>query len=114
LFIGGFTLISVAAAAAVLAALDEHSVMAAIGRVRPLRWLGRISYSLYLWHLPIYVWTTRALPDAPLAAKLVIAVPGSILAGWVSYRLFERWVVGAPRQDSGQRSRWSPREAYSR
>jgi peptidoglycan/LPS O-acetylase OafA/YrhL len=98
LFVGGFTAISIAAAACVLAALDEGSALARLGSVPWLRWIGRISYSLYLWHLPIYVWTTRAMPDAPLAAKLVVAVPASFLAGWASYRLFERWVVGAPRR----------------
>jgi peptidoglycan/LPS O-acetylase OafA/YrhL len=98
LFVGGFTAISVAAAACVLAALEDGSVLARIGSVPVLRWLGRISYSLYLWHLPIYVWTVRALPaDTPLATKVVIAVPTSIVAGWAGYRAFERRVVGAPR-----------------
>jgi hypothetical protein len=40
----------------------------------------------------------RALPaDTPLATKVVIAVPTSIVAGWAGYRAFERRVVGAPR-----------------
>ncbi len=97
LFLGGFTLISLAAASVVLAALDPTSAMARLGMVRPLRWIGRISYSLYLWHLPIYIWTVRALPNASLGEKLAVAVPGSFVAGWASYRIFERWVVGAPR-----------------
>ncbi|MCC6226270.1 MAG: acyltransferase [Microthrixaceae bacterium] len=97
LFLGGFTGISIAAGAVVLAAVEDGSVIARIGGLRPLRWVGRISYSLYLWHLPVYIWTVRALPDAPLVAKLVIAVPASILAGWAGYRAFERWIVGRPR-----------------
>jgi peptidoglycan/LPS O-acetylase OafA/YrhL len=102
LFIGGFTAISIAAAACVLAGLEEGSAIARLGSVPGLRWVGRISYSLYLWHLPIYVWTARAIPDAPLAVKLAIAVPASFAAAWISYRLFERWVVGAPRRSSAQ------------
>lgn len=97
LFLGGFTGISLAAAATVLAALEDGSGVARVGSWRPLRWLGRISYSLYLWHLPIYVWTVRGLPDAPLGVKVLIAVPASLVAGWVSYWIFERRVVGRPR-----------------
>lgn len=97
LFLGGFTGISLAAASCVLAALESGSALAVIGGWRPLRWVGRISYSLYLWHLPIYIWTVRAVPDAPLAAKVAIAVPVSFAAGWASYWAFERWVVGRPR-----------------
>jgi peptidoglycan/LPS O-acetylase OafA/YrhL len=104
LFIGGFTAISVAAGACVLAALDDGSAVSRVGSIPALRWMGRISYSLYLWHLPIYVWTARAFPDAPLPAKLCIAVPTAIVAGWASYRLFERWVVGRPRERGQEQS----------
>ena len=98
LFQGGFTLVAAAAALAVAAAATGSGAVARIGALAPLRWFGGISYSLYLWHLPIYLWTERALPDAPLGATAAVAATASVLAGWVSYRLVESRVLPAWRR----------------
>jgi peptidoglycan/LPS O-acetylase OafA/YrhL len=89
LFEGGFTLVAAAAAAMVAAAAGGTGAVAALGRWKPLRWFGAISYSLYLWHLPLYLWTVRALPDAPLALKATVAVGSSIAVAWLSFRFVE-------------------------
>jgi peptidoglycan/LPS O-acetylase OafA/YrhL len=47
----------------------------------PLRWLGNVSYGLYLWHYPI-AWVTRANGLVVLIASLVLAQ--------LSYRFIER------------------------
>ncbi len=55
---------------------------------KPLVALGRISYSLYLWHWPLlmfckYPWSAR--PDAyPSAVPYVIGI-ASVFVGWLSY-----------------------------
>jgi peptidoglycan/LPS O-acetylase OafA/YrhL len=53
-------------------------------------WVGRISYSLYLWHWPLLVFARliwgRALPAAAIAAVIAL----SFAAAWASYRLLER------------------------
>ena len=100
LFEGGFTVIAAAAAAMVVAAATGSGVMATIGGWRPLRWVGGMSYSLYLWHLPIYLWVVRAMPDAALGAKVAVALAGSFLAGWLSYRLVETRVLAAWRRQA--------------
>ena len=89
LFEGGFTLVAAAAATTVAAAATGSGVVARVGGWRVLRWFGAISYSLYLWHWPFYLWTVRTLPDAPLAVKAAIAMGASIGAAWVSFRFVE-------------------------
>lgn len=64
-----------------------------LGRVlswRPVVGIGRISYSLYLWHWPIIVfWKTRAGTDlSPLDTALIAAL--SIVAAVLSYRYVEQ------------------------
>lgn len=89
LFRGGFTLIAACSATAVAAAATGSGLVARVGGVRFLRWVGAISYSLYLWHLPIYLWVVHAAPDASLVVKVGVAVPASFLVAWISFRLIE-------------------------
>jgi peptidoglycan/LPS O-acetylase OafA/YrhL len=58
--------------------------------VAPLRHLGRISYSVYLWHFPI--WVVTGNPWITLAASLLIAE--------LSWRLLERPIL------EGRMFRW--------
>lgn len=89
LYRGGFTVIAAASVAAVLAATTGGGVVAGLADVHWLRWVGGISFSLYLWHLPIYVWTVRVWPELPLWAAALIAVPASFAAAMVSFRYVE-------------------------
>ncbi len=56
---------------------------------RPVRWLGTISFSLYLIHEPVVVSVAFALRDAPLILVPVISLPVSLLYAWGFYRLVE-------------------------
>lgn len=55
-----------------------------------LRFFGRISYSLYLWHWPVIVFTALWLflpaTTTTIAGEIVV----SILLGWLSYHLVEQ------------------------
>jgi hypothetical protein len=57
----------------------------------PMRWLGLISYSLYLWHWPVIVlfrhWASSA---APTAAEAISLTALSVALGWVSWRFIEQ------------------------
>lgn len=82
------------------AALIHAAPGTRIGRMlgwRPLVGLGLISYSLYLWHWPLIVFTEYAT-DLPLSGGTQVAViAASLLAGTLSWRFIER-----PFRDSGR------------
>jgi len=55
LYQGGFTLVALAAAGVIVEAVSSRTNLATrILSVPPLVWTGRISYSLYLWHYPVF------------------------------------------------------------
>jgi peptidoglycan/LPS O-acetylase OafA/YrhL len=54
----------------------------------PLRWLGQISYPLYLWHWPLLAFAAIAGFDS-LAARAVCVALALVLA-WATVRLVER------------------------
>lgn len=58
--------------------------------MRPVVWIGLVSYSLYLWHWPVMVFTHHWLIEKPdLVTKLLLVV-ASLVLGFFSYALVER------------------------
>lgn len=91
LFAGGFTLIAMAAVAVILAAVDSApNAVQSIAGWPPFRTIGRMSYSVYLWHLPVYIWTTRSLPSAPTLVRIPLALGATFGISVLSHRLIER------------------------
>lgn len=106
---GGFLAIAVAVAAILAAVtLQPRGRLARVLSIRPLVWLGRRSYGIYLWHWPIICWLTEAdtgLPAGQLAA-LRIATTAGVAA--LSHRLVETPIrvrsvraLGLPTQVAG-------------
>lgn len=69
---------------------------------RPFRWIGDLSYSLYLWHWPILVVATAHWNGLSLTRGLVLAA-ASVIPAWLTFRLVEnplrysRAISGSPR-----------------
>jgi peptidoglycan/LPS O-acetylase OafA/YrhL len=66
----------------------------AVGRllsVAPLVWVGRISYSLYLWHWPVFAMLRQWRVEMVLPVEwAVMGMLLSLLLAWASYRWIEQ------------------------
>jgi peptidoglycan/LPS O-acetylase OafA/YrhL len=61
---------------------------------RVMAFVGRISYGIFLWHLPLVGWLAEHggsdwIPGFPFLSLLVAGLAVSIPMGWLSYRLVE-------------------------
>jgi peptidoglycan/LPS O-acetylase OafA/YrhL len=70
---------------------------------RPALWIGRRSYAIYLWHLPLLV-LSRTFTDAPVPATL-LGIAGTLVAAELSFRYVERPALLLRAQLAGQRTR---------
>ena len=91
LYRGVLTLAGLAAVAVLASVTNGSSKAMSSGlSVAPLRWLGLISYGLYLWHWPIFLWLDE--PRTGLSGPLLFAVRvlASLAAAVVSYEWLEK------------------------
>ncbi|WP_053207188.1 acyltransferase family protein [Jiangella muralis] len=90
-FPGSAALLPTLGAAAVIAA-GIASTATTGGRLlgaAPMRFVGGLSYSLYLWHWPLLVAAAAAWGEpSPAVGTLVVA--GSVIPAWLTHRLVER------------------------
>jgi len=86
----GFALAELAAAAVLVAVHQRQGVVFDMLAVRPLVWLGRISYGVYLWHYPVVRWL-RAEFSWPLVVAL--GLPLSMALAALSFHTLERWAL---------------------
>jgi peptidoglycan/LPS O-acetylase OafA/YrhL len=54
----------------------------------PFRWVGALSYSLYLWHWPLLVVATAYFGGLSIRAGLVVVLL-SVIPAWLTFRLVE-------------------------
>jgi peptidoglycan/LPS O-acetylase OafA/YrhL len=87
---GGIFLASALTAVAIWALLRRGPFARALS-VRPLRYLGTRSYSLYLWHWPV-ICLTRPNLDLPLSGAPLLVLRLGLMAGLAegSYRFVEQ------------------------
>jgi peptidoglycan/LPS O-acetylase OafA/YrhL len=112
---GGFVLLDLVTVGLILALVHPVGTVAArLLAWRPLVWIGRRSYGIYLWHWPIFVLTRPGL-DVTMGGWQLLAVRlgATLAAAELSYRLVEmpirngavaRWL----------RTRRTPRESAAK
>jgi peptidoglycan/LPS O-acetylase OafA/YrhL/lysophospholipase L1-like esterase len=91
MYTGGFLVEALAVAALIAAATRPYSpILGPLLSIAPLRAIGRISYGVYLWHWPVYVYLTpgrTGLDDGPL---LLVRLAATFGLAVLSYRMVER------------------------
>jgi len=90
---GGAFLVGLFAAAVIWSLWSGPSRMSPILEFRPIAYLGRISYSMYLWHWPIAVFLMPLLPKFSVHTKITQALSLILLTIAISaltYHLVEK------------------------
>ncbi|SBS74345.1 Acyltransferase 3 [uncultured Microbacterium sp.] len=91
-FPGSAALVPTLGAAAIIAAGMNGRAETGVGRLltlKPMRWIGDISYSLYLWHWPLIVVGTYLLGGDLRVRYGLLIVAFAVLPAWLSYRFIE-------------------------
>jgi peptidoglycan/LPS O-acetylase OafA/YrhL len=87
-------------------ALHPNSFVSRLLEVRPLRFIGRMSYSIYLWQ-QIFIVNSAELAKAHLQPKFFQIFPVNILllvvTAWASYSLIEKPMIKVGRRMSSGR-----------
>jgi peptidoglycan/LPS O-acetylase OafA/YrhL len=113
LFVGGHTLFAVMVAGVIINLFYAPlNLITNVLEFSALRWFGRLSYGLYLWHLPVYLAYDFLFPTFPVRSyKLSIFVPFGIkftlavLVATVSFYVIERPALRLKKRFRAQSSR---------
>jgi peptidoglycan/LPS O-acetylase OafA/YrhL len=90
LYDGGFTVIALAAAVLIACVLEPDTQLYRVLASRPFVVLGRLSYSLYLWHFGIFQVVAERTPAWSGAPRVAVALTLTLIAASASYLLVER------------------------
>ncbi len=114
LYLGGFAIFSACSALLIVLVTDPASVLGfsvpVLGPLRALtHWIGTRSYSLYLWHWPLFIWIDAQHAFTPwlTAERLVVTA----LAAECSYRFVE--LSWKQTLSPASRTRWSAAVAFA-
>lgn len=93
---GGFPAYSLLSAAVVIGCVRTGPVQRLLA-ARPLRWLGGISYGLYLYHWPLFLLFNQRRVQLDAAPRFALQVAVSLGAALLSYHLLERPILQGDR-----------------
>ncbi len=105
---GGIALASVLTAVVVACLPGDANALQAVHRLPPLVWVGQRSYGIYLWHWPVILIATAALPAvAPGAGPSTAVVVTTLVLTFGLSAASYRWIETPVRRD-GFRALWRP------
>jgi peptidoglycan/LPS O-acetylase OafA/YrhL len=88
---GGFFLIGLSVASVILAAIGApRSIVPRLLSWSPVRYVGRISYGLYIWHWPIFIWLDHARTGLYGYELFAVRVAVTFVVSVASFHLVER------------------------
>lgn len=90
LYRGGFLLAAVLAAAVVAACTQPATLTARAFSARPLVRLGRVSYGVYLFHWPVFLWLSERRTGLPQASLFAVRCAVTLALAAASYVLLEQ------------------------
>jgi peptidoglycan/LPS O-acetylase OafA/YrhL len=99
LFEGGLAVYAVCTAAIILAAVNATPVRAVLS-ITGLRLLGKISYGVYLYHWPIFLWLSPRATGLSLWPLFALRLSVTLAVAVLSYHLLE-WPVRERRWPRG-------------
>ena len=90
-YAGGFFLIGLAVGGVILSAVAApRSIVPRVLSLTPVRYVGRISYGLYIWHWPIFIWLNHARTGVSGYELFAVRVLVTFAVSVVSFHLVER------------------------
>jgi peptidoglycan/LPS O-acetylase OafA/YrhL len=90
LYNSGYLWFAIAIAVLVAAAMQPKSrILRPFLSLPPLRWIGLISYGVYLWHVPLYWVLTEETAHFGGYLLFALGAPLAILIAGISYRFIE-------------------------
>lgn len=84
----GLLMTAACSAALITAALQPGLISSALS-VAPMRWIGRLSYGIYLIHWPVFLWLTPTRTDLGAWPLFVLRMAVTLVLAMASNRLVE-------------------------
>ncbi len=103
-FQGGLVVVALLSAVVIAALLVPGSLLGSILESLPLRWVGQRSYGLYLWHWPVFILVSAALPAWSRVGASGWALGGVALAFTVAAAALSYHFVEQPIRRNGFRA----------
>ncbi|MEA2972501.1 MAG: hypothetical protein QOG82_959 [Actinomycetota bacterium] len=90
-FKGGYTFVALATAVLVYRVVYEPAgLLVKVLSTKPMVWIGRLSYALYLWHVPLRDIVKPHLGSLPGPLQPVVVLVLTVAAAAISFALVER------------------------